>query len=116
MLLTHGPDQPWPRAPNEDVYATYTPRDILVCVGVPVTTRLDPAVVDALDRAVAAGLAANRAAVISTAVREWLASHGEDAIATSYRRRYAEPEREHDELLAQLASFSVAACLATNER
>jgi len=85
-------------------------------MGVPLTTRLDPAVVEALDRAVAAGLAANRAAVISAAVREWLASHGEDAIAASYRRRYAEPDCGHDELIAQLASFSVAACLAANER
>jgi Arc/MetJ-type ribon-helix-helix transcriptional regulator len=80
-----------------------------------VTTRLDPDVVDALDRAVAAGLATNRAAVISTAVHEWLATHGEDAIAASYRRRYAGADHDRDELISQLASFSVAACLASNE-
>jgi len=81
----------------------------------PVTTRLDPAVVDALDRAVDAGLGPNRAAVIADAVNEWLRRHGEDEIAASYRRRYAETEPEHDEAIANLAAFSVAACLAANE-
>lgn len=86
-------------------------------MSIPVTARLDPDVVDALDRAVEAGVAATRAAVVAAAVREWLANHGEDAIAASYRRRYAEPDIDNDqlELVARLASFSVAACLAASE-
>ena len=82
----------------------------------PVTARFDPEVVDALDRAVEAGIGATRAAIVVAAVREWLGNHGEDAIVDSYRRRYAEPDAEHDRLVADLASFSVAACLAVSER
>jgi len=85
-------------------------------MSVPVTARLDPDTVDALDRAVDAGIAPTRGAVIVAAVREWLQNHGEDAIAESYRRRYAEPDTDHDPLIAHLASFSVAACLAASER
>ncbi|CAN5793168.1 hypothetical protein BH20ACT4_BH20ACT4_03930 [soil metagenome] len=85
-------------------------------MSIPVTSRLAETVVDALDRAVEAGLAANRASVVAAAVREWLDRHGEDAIAASYRRRYHEPDAEHDALMASLASFSVAACLAGDER
>lgn len=85
-------------------------------MSVPVTTRLDPEVVEALDHAVAAGLAANRAAVIAAAVHEWLRRHGEDEITASYQRRYAEPDADQSELVARFASFSVAACLAVNER
>jgi len=81
-----------------------------------VTARFDPEVVDALDRAVEAGIGATRAAIIAAAVREWLSHHGEDAIADSYRRRYAEADRDHDQLVADIASFSVAACLAASER
>lgn len=91
-------------------------RGMLAVVSVPVTTRLDSSAVEALDRAVAAGLGASRAAVISTAVHEWLATHGEDAIAASYRHRYAEADRGRDEVISRLASFSVAACLASDER
>ena len=83
---------------------------------VPVTTRLDAATVAALDRAVAAGLAPNRGAVISAAVRDWLARHGEEGIVASYRRRYGQPDLTGDEVVAELAAFSVAACLAANER
>lgn len=83
-------------------------------MSVPVTSRLDPSVVEALDLAVAAGLAPNRAAIVSAAVRAWLAQHGEEAIATSYRRRYKEPDPGHEELVDGLAAFSVAACLAVN--
>lgn len=83
---------------------------------IPVTARFGPEVVDALDRAVEAGLGATRAAVIAAAVREWLRNHGEDAITESYRRRYAEPDSDHDRLVADIASFSVAACLAASER
>jgi hypothetical protein len=32
----------------------------------------------------------------------------------SYRRRYQEPEADHDELVARLSAFSAAACLAAN--
>lgn len=78
----------------------------------PVTTRLDPAVVDALDKAVSAGLASTRAALIADAVSEWLARHGEDAVVESYRRRYADADPDHDALVAQIGTFSAAACLA----
>jgi len=76
---------------------------------------LDPSVVEALDRAVAAGLAPNRGSIVSAAVRSWLADHGEEAIVASYRRRYAGEDPDHDEHVAQIAAFSVAACLAVNE-
>lgn len=85
-------------------------------MSVPVTSRLDETVVDALDRAVAAGLAPNRGALVSSAVREWLDRHGEKAIAESYRRRYSQSDTDHEALTADLARFSVAACLADNER
>lgn len=89
-------------------------------MSVPVTTRLDQATVDALDRAVTAGLAPNRGAVVSQAVRAWLAHHSEEAIAASYRRRYAEgaggPEPDPDlELIAALGAFSASACLAADQ-
>jgi Arc/MetJ-type ribon-helix-helix transcriptional regulator len=84
-------------------------------VSVPVTTRLDPSIVEALDRVVAAGLAPNRGSIVSAAVRAWLAEHSEEAIVASYRRRYADQDPADDELVTQLAAFSVAACLAVNE-
>jgi len=80
-----------------------------------VATRLDPSVVEALDRAVAAGLAPNRGSIVSAAVRSSLAEHSEEAIVASYRRRYAEEDPVHDEHVRQIAAFSVAACLAANE-
>ena len=82
---------------------------------VPVTARLDESVVEALDRAVDAGIAPTRGAVVSRAVSEWLDRHGEDAIIESYRRRYTGSDSGHDELLAKVAAFSVAACLADRE-
>jgi Arc/MetJ-type ribon-helix-helix transcriptional regulator len=85
-------------------------------VSVPVTARLDDPVVEALDRAVAAGLAPNRGSLVAQAVREWLDRHGEEAIVASYQRRYGEPDAEHDAFVAALSSFSVAACLASAER
>ena len=85
-------------------------------MSVPVTARLDPEVIDALDRAVQAGIAPTRGAVIATAVREWLQKHGEDAIVESYRRRYSEPDDDNEQSVARLGSFSVAACLAASER
>ncbi len=69
----------------------------------------------ALDRAVAAGLAPNRGAVVSAAVRLWLSGHSEEAIVDSYRRRYSVPTPEADELVGKLSAFSVAACLAASE-
>jgi Arc/MetJ-type ribon-helix-helix transcriptional regulator len=83
-------------------------------MSIPVTARLDAETVAAVDQAVAAGLAPNRGAVISAAVRAWLAKHSEEAIVASYRRRYAEPDA-HDELIEKLAAFSAAACLAIAE-
>jgi Arc/MetJ-type ribon-helix-helix transcriptional regulator len=85
-------------------------------VSIPVTARLDDTVVEALDRAVAAGLAPTRGALVANAVREWLDRHGEDAIAASYQRRYGRPDPDHDALIAALSSFSVAACLANAGR
>jgi Arc/MetJ-type ribon-helix-helix transcriptional regulator len=85
-------------------------------MSIPVTTRLDAAVVSALDRAVAAGLAPNRGAIVSAAVRAWLAQHSEEAIVASYRRRYQDVDAAHDDLIAELSAFSVAACLVASER
>lgn len=89
-------------------------------MSVPVTTRLDEATVEALDRAVAAGLAPNRGAVVSQAVRAWLAHHSEEAIAESYRRRYAErPDGQEAEpgleLITAMGAFSASACLAADQ-
>jgi len=98
------------------VYETCTDRTTIRAVSVPVTARLDDTVVEALDRAVAAGLAPSRGSVVANAVREWLDRHGEEAIAVSYERRYGQPDTEHDALVAALSSFSVAACLANAER
>lgn len=85
-------------------------------MSVPVTARLDESVVEAIDRAVDARLAPTRGAVIALAVADWLSRHGEEAIIESYRRRYAEPGTAHDAVIADLAAFSVAACLADTER
>jgi Arc/MetJ-type ribon-helix-helix transcriptional regulator len=73
-----------------------------------VTTRLDEHTAAALDDAVRAGVGRTRAAVVAMAVREWLARHGEDAIVASYRRAYAEPDAEHDDLVARLGGYSAA--------
>lgn len=84
-------------------------------MSIPVTARLGESVVEAVDRAVDAGLAPNRGAVVARAVAEWLDRHGEEAIVESYRRRYGATGPEPDELIAKLAAFSVAACLADTE-
>ena len=81
-------------------------------VSIPVTARLDESVVEALDSAVAAGLAPSRGAVVAAAVSEWLSRHGEEAIVASYQRRYRQVDPLHDDLVAALSSFSIAACLA----
>ena len=78
---------------------------------IPVTARLDESVVDALDEAVRAGLGPNRGSVVAAAVREWLQRHGEDAIVASYSNRYGPSDQSHDDLIAAIAQFSVAACL-----
>lgn len=98
------------------VYESCTPLVSIGAVSVPVSARLDEAVVEAVDRAVGAGLAPNRGSLVANAVREWLNRHGEDAIAASYQRRYGQPDHEHDALVSALSSFSVAACLANAER
>lgn len=85
-------------------------------MSVPVTARLDESVVEALDRAVEAGMASNRGAIVARAVADWLDRHGEEAIVDSYRRRYAASDPAHDDLVEKLAAFSVAACLADTER
>jgi len=80
-------------------------------VSVPVTSRLDEDAVRALDRAVAAGAAETRAGLIARAVSEWLERHGEEAIAASYRSRYATPDPEHGALLNALAGYSARVIL-----
>jgi uncharacterized protein YjaZ len=85
-------------------------------MSIPVSARFDEGTVAALDRAVAAGLAPNRGAVVAQAVGEWLMRHSEEEIVASYRRRDTAPDPEHDDLIARLAAFSVAACLAERER
>ena len=85
-------------------------------MGAPVTARLDDETVAALDRAVAAGAAPTRAAVVAAAVLEWLARHSEDAIAESYRRAYAEPDPAHDELVGGLGAFSAAVVVQDESR
>ena len=81
-------------------------------MGAPITARLDDETVAALDRAVAAGAAPTRAAVVAEAVREWLARHSEDAIADSYRRAYADPDPDHDDLVARLGTYSAGSLTA----
>jgi Arc/MetJ-type ribon-helix-helix transcriptional regulator len=83
---------------------------------VPITTRLDEETVEALDRAVRAGVGPSRAAVVAEAVQEWLARHSEEAIAASYRRGYAEPDTEHDALVARLGTYSAGVAVDEHER
>lgn len=85
-------------------------------MSIPVTTRLDESVVAAVDCAVAAGLAPNRGSVITKALNDWLARHSETSIAESYRSRYGQPDLQHDQLVAAISEFAVAACLANDER
>lgn len=78
-------------------------------MGVPITARLDEDIVAALDRAVRAGAAPTRSAVVADAVRQWVARHSEDAITESYRRAYADPDADHDHLVARIGGYSAAA-------
>ncbi len=80
-------------------------------MSVPITARLDEQAVEALDRAVAAGLAATRAGLVATAVSEWLRRHGEEAIAESYRRRYEHTDEAEADLVARVGVYSATACL-----
>lgn len=72
--------------------------------------------VEAIDRAVDAGMAPTRAAVVARAVAEWLARHGEEAIVASYRGRYVEVDPSHEALVGAVSAFSVAAVLAVDEQ
>jgi Arc/MetJ-type ribon-helix-helix transcriptional regulator len=98
---------------RQPVYVPYT-GGIVCSVSTPVTARLDESVVDALDRVVRAGLAPTRGAAIARAVAEWLSRHGEDAVAHSYRQRYADADPEHDDLIARIGAVSAAAWLAAD--
>ncbi len=79
---------------------------ILVFMSKPITTRLDEDVVQAIDNAVACGVAPNRGAIISRAVREWLSHHSEEAIKDSYRKRYEAIDPDDEELIAKLGTLS----------
>lgn len=106
---THLPDLTSPC-----VYITYTTAASLWVVSIPVTARLDEATVEALDKAVIAGLARTRGAIVSAAVADWLDRHSEESIVASYQHRYANPDPEVDQLVAKLGAFSAAACLAAD--
>jgi Arc/MetJ-type ribon-helix-helix transcriptional regulator len=85
-------------------------------MSVPITTRLEEGTVEALDRAVRAGAAPTRAAVVARAVEEWLARHSEEAIAESYRTAYANSDLDHDGLVARLGAYSASVAAGTPER
>ena len=55
---------------------------------------------------VASGVAPNRGAIISRAVREWLRHHSEEAIKDSYRKRYEALEPDEQDLIAKLGAIS----------
>ncbi len=88
---------------------------IVVGVRVPVTARMDEAVVASLDESVRAGRAETRAALVETAVTEWLDRHSEEAIVASYRRAYAEPDPEHEALLEALSAHSARVILSDDD-
>ncbi|MGH9066134.1 MAG: ribbon-helix-helix domain-containing protein [Acidimicrobiales bacterium] len=79
---------------------------------VPVTTRLPESYLEALDDAVAGGLASSRGDAVRVALSEWLARHAEEAIVESYRARYADADPAGQELVASVAEASLTACLA----
>ncbi len=98
------------------MYTERTRPRILEGVSIPVTSRLDERTVRALDAAVAAGSAPSRAALIAAAVAEWLERHDEEAIIESYRRAYAEPDPEHDAVMAAFMEHSMKAILRDEAR
>ena len=83
-------------------------------MGRPITARLDEDVVRAIDDAVACGVAPNRGAIISRAVKEWLSRHSEEAIKDSYRKRYENLDPDEHELVAKLGALSAAISINDN--
>lgn len=81
-------------------------------MSLPITARLGESTVNALDRAVEAGLAETRSGAVMAAVTEWLDRHGEEAVIDSYRRGYSSANPEQEDLIAKIATFSIAARLA----
>ena len=81
----------------------------LAPMSVPVTCRLAEEDVAKLDEAVDLGLGRSRSALVAAAVAEWLERHDEETIAESYRRAYAEPDPEHDELMRKISIASFTA-------
>ncbi|KJF15493.1 hypothetical protein AXFE_36660 [Acidithrix ferrooxidans] len=88
---------------------------ILVFMSQPITARLDEDVVQAIDNAVACGVAPNRGAIISRAVREWLSHHSEEAIKDSYRKRYEAIDPDEQELIAKLGISSATIAIESNK-
>ncbi len=82
-----------------------------MAAALPVTTRLAPSTVEAMDRAVAAGTASSRRGLVEAAIADWLRVHDEDAIVASYQRAYATADPEHDALVGALGAFSMSQCL-----
>ncbi|MDA8270759.1 MAG: ribbon-helix-helix domain-containing protein [Actinomycetota bacterium] len=74
----------------------------------PITARLPDDIIKAIDEAVKSGVAANRGALISKAINEWLSKHSEDAIRESYRKRYASSNQSELELVTKLGLASAA--------
>ena len=81
----------------------------------PITARLDEDVVQAIDNAVACGVAPNRGAIISRAVKEWLSHHSEEAIKDSYRKRYEAIDPDEQELIAKLGISSATIVIESNK-
>ena len=88
---------------------------ILVFMSQPITARLDEDVVQAIDNAVACGVAPNRGAIISRAVKEWLSHHSEEAIKDSYRKRYEAIDPDEQELIAKLGISSATIVVESNK-
>ncbi len=81
----------------------------------PITARLDEDVVQAIDNAVASGIAPNRGAIISRAVKEWLSHHSEEAIQTSYRKRYEVLDPNEQDLIGKLGTVSAIVSIESNK-
>lgn len=81
----------------------------------PVTARLGEDVVQAIDNAVACGVAPNRGAIISQAVQEWLSHHSEEAIKESYRKRYQAIDPDNEKLIAKLGTISATIAIENNK-
>ncbi len=81
----------------------------------PITARLDEEVVQAIDNAVASGVAPNRGAIISRAVKEWLSHHTEDAIKDSYRKRYEALDADEQDLIEKVGTVSAIISIESNK-